>query len=85
MRWWNRFFNNHASAEVDTGESQEVELALAIKGALKELPRRQHEVFVLRHWHGFSTAETAELLGIDQGTVKSQLKRAIDKIKTLVE
>jgi DNA-directed RNA polymerase specialized sigma24 family protein len=40
----------------------------------------------LRHWHDFSTTETAQMLGLDEGTVKSHLKRAIDKLRcSLVE
>jgi RNA polymerase sigma factor (sigma-70 family) len=42
---------------------------------------RQREVFILRHWHGFSTAETAELLQLHEGTVKSHLKRGVETVK----
>jgi RNA polymerase sigma-70 factor, ECF subfamily len=53
----------------------------SIRRCVASLPRRQREVFILRHWHGFSTAETARLLSLDDGTVKSHLKRAIDTLK----
>jgi RNA polymerase sigma-70 factor (ECF subfamily) len=47
-----------------------------LRRALRRLPRRQREVTVLRYFMGFSTAEIAETLGIDQGTVKTCLYRA---------
>ena len=45
------------------------------------LPRKQREVFILRHWHGFSTKDTAEVVGVTEGTVKSQLTRAVERLK----
>ena len=47
-----------------------------LRSALSRLPRRQREVTVLRYFLGFSTAEIAETLGVDQGTVKTCLHRA---------
>ncbi|WKZ56169.1 MAG: RNA polymerase sigma factor [Bdellovibrionota bacterium] len=44
--------------------------------AIGSLPRMQREVFLLREWHDFSTVETAQLLGIAEGSVKSHLHRA---------
>lgn len=44
--------------------------------ALATLPIRQREVVVLRFLEGFDTAETAEILGCRQGTVKAHLHRA---------
>ena len=48
---------------------------------LQTLSRHQREVFILRHFHGFSTIETANLLGISEGTTKTHLSRAIEKIR----
>jgi RNA polymerase sigma-70 factor (ECF subfamily) len=61
--------------------NQDYDLALTIQTLVAKLPDRQRTIFILRHWHGFSTAETAELLKLDEGTVKSHLKRSIDKLK----
>jgi RNA polymerase sigma-70 factor (ECF subfamily) len=35
---------------------------------------------VFRYYLGFSTEETAEALGIKQGTVKSRLSRALKRL-----
>lgn len=45
--------------------------------ALRALPRRQREVVVLRHYAGFSEAETAAALGLPVGTVKSAASRGL--------
>jgi RNA polymerase sigma-70 factor (ECF subfamily) len=50
--------------------------ALAVREALRALPRRQREVTALRYYLGLDVAAIAEWLGIGEGTVKAQLFRA---------
>lgn len=47
-----------------------------VERALATLPRRQREVVVLRYLLDLNTAETASMLRINEGTVKSELSRA---------
>ena len=47
-----------------------------VERALAALPRREREVAVLRYLLGFDTRETAGVLGVGEGTVKSSLSRA---------
>jgi RNA polymerase sigma-70 factor (ECF subfamily) len=49
---------------------------LAVEAALAALPRRQREVAVLRYLIGMSTAETATVLRVGEGTVKNSLSKA---------
>jgi RNA polymerase sigma-70 factor (sigma-E family) len=48
--------------------------------ALRELPRRQQEVLVLRFWAGLSEVEIAQTLGISPGSVKSSASRGMAKL-----
>ena len=50
--------------------------AHAVREALRELPRRQREVTVLRYYGGLDVEEIARTLGISAGNVKAALFRA---------
>lgn len=50
--------------------------ALDIERALRTLPERARDVFVLYDVEGYSHDEIAEALGVSVGTTKSQLHRA---------
>ncbi len=57
------------------------ELKETIKIALKELTDMQRQVFVLKNTQGLKIKEIADLLKISEGTVKSHLNRAMEKLK----
>lgn len=50
--------------------------ALDLERAIRELPERARDVFVLYDVEGYSHDEVAETLGVSVGTSKSQLHRA---------
>jgi RNA polymerase sigma-70 factor, ECF subfamily len=83
-RWWKRRKSRHNEASSLHQTVEPGEPAIMLNTLLQELPARQREIFILRHWHEFSTIETAELLGISSGSVKSHLKRAVNKMKELL-
>ena len=56
-----------------------------IEKALEKLPTRQREAFVLRYWEDMDVAETAELMGCSQGSVKTHCSRAVHTLATLLE
>ncbi|MEO5876423.1 MAG: SigE family RNA polymerase sigma factor [Streptosporangiaceae bacterium] len=57
----------------------------AVRRALMLLPQGQRTVLVLRYWEGLSEAETASLMGVSVGTVKSQAHRAMKALRTSIE
>jgi RNA polymerase sigma-70 factor (sigma-E family) len=54
--------------------------------AVRQLAHRQREALILRYYLGLTTDETARVMGISAGTVKSALSRAIAALgRTLKE
>jgi RNA polymerase sigma-70 factor (sigma-E family) len=58
---------------------------LVLDEALTALPPRQRAAVVLRYWEDLSVAETADLLGVSTGTVKSSVSRALTALRPLVD
>ena len=52
-----------------------------VRSALAALPQRQRMVLLLRYWQGMTESETAELMGVSVGTVKSQAHRALKTLR----
>lgn len=53
----------------------------AMRRAVLRLPARQRAMVVLRYYEDLSEAQTAELLGVSVGTVKSAVSRALSKLR----
>jgi len=88
VSWWRRRWR----AEVPTGAALDqvatgsdafagVDDRDELWGALGRLPRGQRAVIVLRYFEDLSEIETARLLGISAGTVKSQASRALAALR----
>lgn len=58
-----------------------MDIRIDLERAIDALPDRARETIILRHIHGFSLRETAEVMGVTPGTVKSQLSRACRLIR----
>lgn len=54
---------------------------VAVLEALKTLPVKYQEVISLRYFEGKSNKEIAEILNINEGTLKSLLSRGIEKLR----
>jgi RNA polymerase sigma-70 factor (ECF subfamily) len=56
--------------------TSQVETAIVVQRALRRLPVEQRAAVVAVDMHGYSIADTAQLLGVAEGTVKSRCARA---------
>lgn len=56
-----------------------------VRDAVIQLPQKYKDVLLCVYFQNMSVAETAKLLGIAEGTAKSRLSRAKDKLKLSLE
>jgi RNA polymerase sigma-70 factor (sigma-E family) len=84
-RWRGRLaeFRSQARTEPTGGDVDVVDLRDALVRLLQQLPPRQRAVVVLRYWEQRTEAETAELLGCTEGTVKSAAARGLRRLREL--
>lgn len=60
------------------------EAIAGLAAVLLELSPAVREAVILRHVDGLSVAETAEALGRPEGTVKAQVARGLERLRTLL-
>ena len=65
--------------------TSEVDAREALWWAIQGLPDRQRAVLVLRYYEDLPDAEIARLLGCARVTVRTQAKRALEKLREVVE
>lgn len=87
ISWWRRREPPTArraappEAAPDPGDS--VVAAVAVRRALARLGPRQRAVLILRYFEDLSETRTAEILGISVGTVKSQARDGLARLREL--
>jgi RNA polymerase sigma-70 factor (sigma-E family) len=84
--WWRRRkVDEYATEEMPErpGRDATADLDLhdALWTALATLPKRQRAMIVLRYYEDLSEAETARVMGVSVGTVKSTTSRALTKLR----
>lgn len=86
-KWWYRRVDEFDDAEHTSPaigaerQAQGRETSRIIWTEFRKLPPRQREVFILRYVEEYTTAEVAELLHLDSGTVKRHLFRAVQRLR----
>ena len=76
-------------AEPDAGPGADHDVLLrdehrATLRAVRQLPRHQREVLLLRYWSGLSEKEIAQTLGISAGSVKSAASRGLATLQRVL-
>ncbi|MBL8916323.1 MAG: RNA polymerase sigma factor [Archangium sp.] len=62
-----------------------VRLRPLIEQALQALPSEQREVFLLREYQGIGFKEIAEVTGVNENTVKSRMRYALEGLRKRLE
>jgi RNA polymerase sigma-70 factor (ECF subfamily) len=55
---------------------EQSQVMAAIEDAVRALPERQREAFMLRYWEELDVSETAKVMGCSEGSVKTHCSRA---------
>ena len=79
-RWWGERPTPDLAQQATGDATDQVAIGDAVERALGDLSRVNREVVVLRYYGRLSEQQTAAVLGIPAGTVKSRLSRALAQL-----
>ena len=81
------YYLNQPDDDIDDTDSDLMrgEMSEVLRQAVEELPPKQRAVVALRHYHDKKIREIAEIMKINEGTVKGYLFRAVKTLKSKVE
>lgn len=79
------FLEDQISTTDDFREVENADLNEQIKDAVMSLPVKYREVVICVYYNEMSVADCAKQLDISEGTVKSRLSRAREKLKPILE
>ena len=79
------FQENTLVSENDFDGIERKEIQQEVRNAVMSLPETHRDVVLCVYFQGMTVPEAAKTLGLAEGTVKSRLSRAKDKLKQLLE
>lgn len=69
----------------DDGQEERLLEQVSLKEAIAKLPERERQVIALRYYHGMTQDRAARVIGVSQVQVSRLEKRAIEKLRVLLE
>lgn len=79
------FVEDNLSTEEDFSNLEREETIKGVKEAVMELPEHYKDVIMCVYFQELSMEQSAKLLDVPIGTIKSRLKRAKEKLKEIME
>lgn len=71
--------------ENPSNQLERAQILAIIEDALKDLPARQREAFLLRYWEDMDVADTAVAMGCSEGSVKTHCSRATHSLAAILK
>jgi RNA polymerase sigma-70 factor (ECF subfamily) len=73
------FFENPEDSlfgQESSKQLERMELSTILEKEIEKLPKRQREAFLMRYWEELDISETAQIMGVSEGSVKTHCSRA---------
>ncbi len=82
LEWLPHTAESPTAPDAELSQSQTMQV---IEEGLAKLPARQREAFLLRYWEEMDVAETAQIMGCSEGSVKTHCSRASHALAAWLE
>jgi RNA polymerase sigma-70 factor (ECF subfamily) len=71
--------------EAPSDQLQQAQTLEIIEKAIRQLPERQRQAFLLRYWEELDVAEAASAMGCSEGSVKTHCSRAVHALSAMLK
>lgn len=78
------FRDDSTTTAIEDGSAKNLD-AVALRNAVQKLSPADRQIIYLRYFLDLPVSETAQVLQVAEGTVKSKLSRALEKLRTVIQ